>query len=474
MSGSRILNTASRRPFLSLGLFLLFSGCPEFKPQTLPPTSPLSFKELKQTVSRIRKLPFQYEVSLESKGTNEIHAPLDKSSLQEPRNQKPPEVARVYARLGLLPEAVDLPRAVTEFRLFQLGARYDSRSKKIIVAQKPRKPGYTFWNSAQGSENEKGEIGKRFLLTQALTHALQQQHFRWEEKLRKIDAEDQRLAFRALLQGDAALVGLTHLIGDPKKNQQKILDGIKGLALLVGRMEEEIPQISELLRHKVLFEYLYGSQFVIWAYSLKGWEGVNRLYSDPPISTEQILHPEKYFVRREDPVLVIPWSLIRRFGNSGRKIFDESLGEFLIRALLSRNLSNEQAAQAAAGWAGDHLLAFQQAKEVVLAWTTVWDNPEEALEFYEAYRQALETRYGFSLVPTAAGGDTLIAPMENTTSLLLQIRGNLVFFLDGVAWPRSAQIAQDLWEELEIESKPQPIPFDLVQRPVDQAAPARK
>jgi len=468
-----ILNTICRIKLLFLAFFVSFSGCTEIVLETLPSAPILSFGELKQTVSRIRKLPFQHEVFLESRRIQDIKAYFEKSALREYGNEKFQQVAQVYARLGLLPEASDFPKTLANFRFLRQGTHYNSQRKRVVVPREPWSPGLSFPGPAQGQEDAKSDTGKQFLLTLALNNALQDQHFRWKERLKRIHTEDARLAFRALVNGDANLVGLAHLMGDGKEPPLKVLDEIKGLAILASRMEQGLPNFPELLRQKTLFNVTHGSQFVIWAYSLKGWEGVNRLYSDPPISTEQILHPEKYYEKREGITTIATWSLARQFENDGVKVFDETLGEFLIRVLLRRNLPEDEADQAAAGWAGDRLLAFQKEQKLVLGWITAWDSREDAVQFYRSYRQALESQYDLSLKPVPGGADSLTAPPQSTTPLLLQLKKNLVFFLDGVSWPRSREIAEEVWKEMETGPEPQTIPFDLVQRLVSHPPPAK-
>ena len=468
----RSLNTARRIQLLALVLFVSLSGCTQIGLEGLPPTPSRSFDELKQRVSRIRGLPFEHEVRLEPRGIKEIQALLDKSALEGLQTKKLQQVSQAYERLGLESPFSDFPKDLTEFRFLRESTHYDSQRKRVVVPKGPWRPGFNFTGADQDHEDRRGETGKQFLLTLALTHALQEQHFEWEEKLKKLNTDDTRLAFRALVNGDAILVGLTHLMGDAEENPLKVPDGMKGLTILASQMEKGLLELPDLLRQKTLLEVLYGSQFIIWAYSLEGWQGVNRLYSDPPITTEQILHPEKYYEKREGSTSVTAWSLIREFGNSGKKIVDETLGEFLIRVLLGSDLSEDEAAEAAAGWAGDQLLAFQRGEELVLGWTTAWDSPEEALQFYRSYRRALETRYGLSLTP--GGNETLFTPPQSATPLLLQMKGNLVFFLDGVPWPRSGEVAQEVWKELETGSEPQTIPFDLVRHPLNHPSPNRK
>ena len=155
------------------------------------------------------------------------------------------------------------------------------------------------------------------------------------------------------------------------------------------------------------------------------------------------------------------------------KVFDETLGEFLIRVLLRRNLPEDEADQAAAGWAGDRLLAFQKEQKLVLGWITAWDSREDAVQFYRSYRQALESQYDLFLKPAPGGGDGLTAPPQSATPLLLQLKKNLVFFLDGVSWPRSREIAEGVWKEMDTGPEPQSIPFDLVQRLVSHPPPTK-
>lgn len=442
-------------------LLLLVGGCGETDPRLLSPSPALPFAELSQRVSITRELPFLHQVSLETKGMADIRALLEKSVLQEQGREKLSQVGRVYARLGLLAEATDLPKALLDLRLFQRAVWYDAQRKAIIVPRERLNPSVAFLRSPWSVTED---AAKELLLVHALTHALQDQHFRWQETLHHGNTEDSAMALRAVMKGDAVLVGLAHLIEKQQRANQKIVDGVTGMIPLTAQIDRELSGLPELLRQSAAFQYLNGSQFVLRAYARQGWDGVNGLFLRPPLSTEQILHPEKYYVRREGPVRITPWSLIRQFG--AKKIIDDTLGELVIRILLGQTLAKDKAARAGAGWAGDSLLAFQEGAEVILAWLTAWDDKEEAAEFYSNYREALEKRRRISLEPAAAGSDTLVAPQQSGHRLLLQIRDHFVFYLDGVPVPRSVEIAREVWKEVETGTEPVRIPFDLARRPL--------
>lgn len=443
-----------------LTFFFLVCGCAETDPRLLSPFPSLPFEEIKERVSGIRELPFLDQVSLEIKGMAEIRALLEKSLLQEQGREKLSQVERLYTRLGFLPEATDLSKALLDLRLFQGAVQYDSQKKTIIVPKERLKPSVAFLRSPWSVTED---TAKELLLIHALTHALQEQHFHWRETLNHSTTKDSAIAFRALIKGDAVLVGLAHLMANQREAKQKIVDGVTSMIPLTAQMDQELSGLPEPLRQSAAFEYLNGSQFVLSAYARQGWDGVNGLFSRPPLSTEQILHPEKYYVKQEEPVQMTPWSLIRQFG--AKKIIDETLGELVIRILLRQTLAKDTAARAATGWSGDSLFAFQEGPEMILAWVTAWDSREDALEFYSSYRAALEKRHGISLEPTAGGSDTLVSPQRSSHRLLLQIRDHFVFFLDGIPIPRSVDLAKEVWKELEIGTEQRRIPFDLAARP---------
>lgn len=451
---------ADRKPrgLWLLTLFFLFSGCTETNPRLAfsPPPS-IPFEELKQRVSHIRGLRFQRGVSLETKEIQISRSLLEKSFVEDPANGNPAEVVRVYERLGLLDEGTDLSKALEELRRFRREAVYDPLREKIFLQQGPSRRAATFpgfpWTLT-------GEAITQLQLVQALTHALQEENFHLEQRFKNRGTLDGGLALRALSKGDAVLVGLTHLMGEPKK--EKLTDDVKTLQGLGDEIDREFRHLPGLLRRTETFQYLQGSQFVLWAHSLVGWQGVNNLYADPPLSTKQILHPEKYYAKREDPVRIVPWALIREL--KGKKILDDTLGELLIQILLGRFVSEKEARESADGWKGDTLLAFLQGEGLVLAWVTAWEDREKARHFYRSYQRGLERRYGVALEKSRTSADTLLSASQAGPRLVLQIKDDLVFFLDGIPPPRSEEIAERLWKELEIGTEVIRPPFDVASR----------
>ena len=246
---------------------LLASGCAEADLQLVSPSPTLPFEELKERVSGIRKLPFLVQVSLKTKGMAEIRALLEKSLLQEQGREKLSQVGRLYTRLGLLPEATDLSKALLDLRLFQRAFQYDSQRKTIIVPKERLKPSIAFLRSPWSLTED---TAKQLLLIHALTHALQEQHFHWQETLNHSATEDSAMALRALMEGDAVLAGLASLMAEQQGAKQKIVDGVKSMTPLTAQIDRELSVLPELLRQSAAFQYLNGSQFVLWAYARQG------------------------------------------------------------------------------------------------------------------------------------------------------------------------------------------------------------
>ncbi len=121
---------------------------------------------------------------------------------------------------------------------------------------------------------------------------------------------------------------------------------------------------------------------------------VNRAYRDPPTSTEQLLHPERYLRDRDRPQKVEVADLSARLGGGWRPAVELSFGELDARLLLQGELAVTAAEAAAAGWDGGRLRTFQRGDHTALALRTVWDSTAEATQFCNAMRGWATGRFG--------------------------------------------------------------------------------
>jgi hypothetical protein len=81
----------------------------------------------------------------------------------------------------------------------------------------------------------------------------------------------------------------------------------------------------EAFERHFAFDYRECLSFVHQVWERGGWNAINRLYEEPPSTTEQILHAEKFFAR-EGPKSAQSIDLGESIGNAWRQVFTTGLG----------------------------------------------------------------------------------------------------------------------------------------------------
>jgi hypothetical protein len=140
--------------------------------------------------------------------------------------------------------------------------------------------------------------------------------------------------------------------------------------------------------------HVAGSSFATGLRANGGSGAIDAAFRDPPDSTEQVLHPEKY-VAREAPIAVGAPAVAIQSGWSTPVPNTE--GEAIISIWLQAlGVSASVADRAAAGWGGDRLAAASgPAGAFVLGWHLTWDTAADADQFAAAYATA-RTQLAFS------------------------------------------------------------------------------
>jgi hypothetical protein len=203
-------------------------------------------------------------------------------------------------------------------------------------------------------------------LAHELMHILQGEYF----SLPRPSSTDEQNALSALVEGEAGLIGSQYLVEHGSRPH--------------GPSPESILEPLEALW---LFPYIYGEPFVRYIYERGGWSMVNTLYDDPPRSTTQILHPEKY-LEGWRPITVDPPP---HPGDGWRLMLQDVMGEFFVRQVLRAHLDGLSANRSAEGWRGDVLQLYERGDGYMLRWKMLWENEDEAAEFSEAFMRLLES-----------------------------------------------------------------------------------
>ncbi len=233
-------------------------------------------------------------------------------------------------------------------------------------------------------------------------HSLQQQHFDIKAIRERLeDNSDQSLAFLGVIEGDAT-IGQTLYFFNYMDEQD--LERLR--EIFAATDTAQFDASPHLVRRIFTFPYIEGYRFVLTGYLSEGetWGVIDDIYENPPRSTEQVLHPEKY-VSGEEPIAVELPDLDAALGDDWTAISTDTLGEFLIMAYIEPWLESEAIAIAAAsGWGGDKYTLLKGPNDAnLLAVSIAWDTPEDAQEFFDLFSQAMTTRTALEWQPAGEG-----------------------------------------------------------------------
>ena len=262
------------------------------------------------------------------------------------------------------------------------------------------------------------------LLCHELTHALDDQRFDLLRMFADGPLEfDRLLALGALVEGSAESVEMTY--------RTKGAFPLLPISILKSQGEQRAEaymarhrDVPRLLARAFIFQYLSGLVFVqtVMRHRLQGWSALDEAFRNPPRTTEQILHPEKYFAR-EGPLPLTP------FRPAGWRVKAENvLGELgTIIALEGFGTRLATAKAAARGWGADRI-AHLEAKDGagIFVWDTVWDSEREAREFFAIARSGLRG------TKRRAGTGMAVGIRADRTVDLLLARKQRVTLLRGV------------------------------------------
>lgn len=332
--------------------------------------------ELVRTAESVRQLKLRTPVTIEIEDGAAIA-----TSLEAQIDADEVERARVlYGALGLLDASEDLQTMFADVLGEQVIGYYDPDTGRLVV----RDDVMADLTGERGTEQTQEA---RLVLVHELVHALQDQRLGLGESYEVDRTSDADNAFRAVIEGDATLAMLAHALRQQGIPLSAATAGIQQMgsyldlgALVSGEKLNDAPAI---LRVTLIAPYLRGLQFVAAVQGRGGWPAVNNAHRRPPETSEQVLHPEKYFAREPGEAVAVKDT--RQVLAAGfRRAADDTLGELEVSIYLGQDQPSGTDEAAAAGWGGDHLVVYRRENSLAAIWWTTWDDPQEAIEAYRA------------------------------------------------------------------------------------------
>lgn len=261
--------------------------------------------------------------------------------------------------------------------------------------------------------NDQAQFGPEAKITYAheFNHALQDQYF----DLGKIAPEqpenaDSGLAAQALIEGDSVLLERLWAQENLTPDElQQMANGAGGTSTL--------DQAPLVVQRELLFPYTDGFSFARTQYQrTNSSTGVDDAFRTLPLSTEQILHPDKYRAG-EQPIPVQLPDVAQALGAGWRQIAANTLGELDTRILLEQYGDRTTASRAASGWGGDRWQLLEKDGQQAIAWKTTWDTDNDAREFFDAYAQGLRQRFPGARQEEASAARQALTAAGNATEL---------------------------------------------------------
>lgn len=346
--------------------------------------------ELMGTAERVRGLRFAQPVPVLIEDRERITSYVE-SQIEEEELER---AQVVYTALGLLEPDLDVRSLLLRLMGEQVVGYYDSEAKHLVVRDDIMRA----FGRGEHSDESAELTEARIVLVHELVHALQDQRLALSEHIEAERDTDADNAFHALVEGDATLamigfalererIPLSRLTKNPAQVRQ--FSEVVRRSPLAGT---ELEQAPEIVRVPLLSAYVDGLSFCASLHGSGGFAAIDRVHAAPPVSSEQVLHPERFVSGDQPQVLRLP-ELPGLRAAGYELVREDTLGELEMRVYFGLGETAVDAQRAAAGWDGDRLRVYRApGQPPAVIWLSVWDDEREAREAEAAARRALEHR----------------------------------------------------------------------------------
>ncbi len=309
---------------------------------------------------------------------------LEERMLEDFEEDNPEEEIKdaesIMVMLGFVEPDLDLEEFYIDLLTEQIAGFYDPEDNGLYLI----------------SETQSMSAMDRYTLSHEFVHYLQDENFDLmrppfsDPEGSEVETDDDAsFAATCLIEGDAVLTSELWLT--------KYMDA-EDMMDMYAESEEYSSKIldsaPEYIYESLLFPYVEGLEFVRYIHDEGGFDAVDRAFREPPSSTEQIYHPEKY-LKGEKPVEVELEDISPQLGGGWELDYDNVLGEFDVYQLFNPYFNDrDDVEDAAAGWGGNRYHYYSNGDdEELLVQAYAWDTEKDAQEFAAAYTQYLKYRF---------------------------------------------------------------------------------
>jgi tetratricopeptide (TPR) repeat protein len=352
-----------------------------------------------QLFPAFRGLSFRRPLQVEYLDRGALQQRLREELARELPDEELQATRKAMVAFGFIPPELDLRETYLQLQAEAIAGFYDPTRKRLCLIREGNSAGIQYW---WGNSSQFDALEQKTVLIHEMAHALMDQHHDLLALQRAADKNDDRaLALSALIEGEATLAMM--LGADPRSQSSSFLRLPPGLMDFLFTLTKPLLGFSAgphfrgappILKDTLLFPYLKGPAFCLNLTRQSGqWQPLDAAFSRPPVSTEQILHPEKY--PEDTPVNVTLADIQADLPEGWAPVYTNTLGELQIQILLAPALPGIASLRAAEGWAGDTYRVYERSggtdelPRLLYTWLSTWDTQQEAREFREAMVRVL-------------------------------------------------------------------------------------
>ena len=332
-------------------------------------------------MSAILSLPIKEPLKKSLRSKKEVRDYLVREDKEDKNDTERYADEKTLEAFGLIPKGFPLDSFMLDVLTDQVAGLYDPKAKEFYIAD---------WIPADE---------QRTVMSHELTHALEDQSFsidKWIKAARPND--DAELARDSVSEGSAMAAMVDYQMLDQHVGVRELPDVT--LIIRAGAITEmdKDPNLSKApiyIRDELLFPYLGGTGFTQeFLKAHAGWKDLHLIFEHPPVSTQQILHPDLYLNFTRPEVVELPkW---KGLVPDDWKLLDENvMGEFGLSEIMKQFKVGNRDESISAAWKGDRYAVFEDSKtkSTPLVFRLALDNNDDAARFFGQYSESLELKH---------------------------------------------------------------------------------
>jgi len=317
--------------------------------------------EIETRVSSLRQLDPLRPITFTFLSTTALMQRVEEDFLADYSLEEANDDVKILSAFDFLPINFDMYTFYNDFLSSQVLGFYDSEDDTFYIV----------------SEDDTLDEAEQATYAHEFMHALQDQHFDLDAQMEQDLNDDARLALGAMVEGEASFIEEFEFFKDLSFTPELRLETYDTCT---------DPRSPEMLCDNLAFPYLNGALFVSELYKAGGFAALDAAWGDLPRSTEQVLHPERYF-DGDIPQLVTLPPLTDTLGSGWQQLDENVFGEFILREYLAQRVNEGDVDRAATGWGGDRYAVYWQSSlnQPLMVLSLLWDRAEDGAEFAAIY-----------------------------------------------------------------------------------------